>query len=625
MGKFILSVSIAIFAVIAVQPERNEDQASGFHSFQSSPSDLSPDTTADRGKQIYNASCISCHKDTLQMLAPGLSILSSMTPRSIVAALETGKMRAQGSVLSADEKKAVAEWITGAKLRTYNLPPEMFTGFSLPAAINNNSIHSGWGNNIEGAGFTSASQAGITEENINTLKLKWAIPFPEATIMRTKPAIVDNWLIVGSQYGDVAAIDRNTGKIGWTFSTGAAIRGAITVSKKGSAITAYVANFATSVYAIDVRTGKEIWSVRTGIDALSSVTGSVALFNDVLYVPLSSTEVGSAVRGDYSCCISSGGLAAVQASTGKLIWQHRVVPAAQPTGKKKNGVVTYGPSGAPVWCSPTIDSKRKLVYIGTGQNYSAPASSGSDAIQALDLKTGKLKWSFQATQNDMYNVACPFFENCPDKKSPDFDFGMAPLVMKTSTGKDILVAGQKAGIVYGINPDNGKPVWQTRVGKGGKLGGLHWGMATDGKLIYAANADNAVALELSDTSLKASPGIYALNPDDGSIVWKTPTPCENPKGCLAFNSAAPAVIPGIVFAGSTDGKMRAYQSSTGKILWEYDSNISYGEINGFKARGGSIDGPPPVIHDGMLFFNSGYGMFGQAPGNMLLAFEVEKK
>ncbi|WP_336514906.1 PQQ-binding-like beta-propeller repeat protein [Pollutibacter soli] len=623
MGKFIVSVSLAIFAVIALQPGEKEDKISSFPPTQNQQLYLISDTTADKGKKIYNNACTSCHKDTLQVLAPGLSILSQMSPKSIVAALESGKMRAQGSALSAEEKKAVAEWITGVKLKTYELPKEMFTSFSLPATVNN--IRSGWGNNIEGTGFTGTSQAGITEENIGSLKLKWAIPFPEATIMRTRPAIVDNWLIVGSQYGDVAAIDRNTGKIGWIFSTGAAIRGAITVTKKGTAITAYFANFTTTVYAVDVRTGKQLWSVRTGVDAMSSVTGSVTLYNDILYVPLSSTEVGSAVRGDYACCISSGGLAAVQVSTGKLMWQHRVVPPAQATGKRKNGVTTYGPSGAPVWCSPTIDKKRNLVYIGTGQNYSAPASTGSDAIQALDLKTGKLKWSFQATQNDMYNVACPFFENCPDKKSPDFDFGMAPIVMKRSKGKDILVVGQKAGIVWGIDPDNGKPVWQTRVGKGGKLGGLHWGMATDGKLIYAANADNAVALELSDTSLKASPGIYALKPDDGSIVWKTATPCANPKVCMAFNSAAPAVIPGIVFAGSTDGKMRAYQSSTGEIIWEYDSNKSYGEINGFKARGGSIDGPPPVIDNGMLFFNSGYGMFGQAPGNMLLAFEVEKK
>ena len=69
--------------------------------------------------------------------------------------------------------------------------------------------------------------------------------------------------------------------------------------------------------------------------------------------------------------------------------------------------------GAPVWCSPTIDAKRGLVYIGTGENYTYPTTNTSDAIQALDLKTGKLIWNFQATNGDAYNVACPFFVNCP--------------------------------------------------------------------------------------------------------------------------------------------------------------------------------------------------------------------
>ncbi len=583
------------------------------------------DTTSDRGKLVYNTYCITCHRDTtLSTLAPGLSILSSMTGRSIIAALESGKMRTQGASLSAHEKKAVAEWITGTKIRTdITVPAEAYTKFSLPERINSPYNQSGWGNNPEGTGFLPASQAGITEENLGNLKFKWAFVLPEGTISRAKPAIVENWLIIGTQWGNVVALDKQTGKIGWDFTANAAIRGAITVSVSGSKVTAYFADFTSTAYAVDVRTGKLIWSTRAGVDPLSGVTGSVVLHKGILYVPISSIEVASAVRGDYPCCISSGGLTAITASTGKILWQHRVVTTATLTGKKKNGVALNGPSGAPVWCSPTIDSKRGLVYIGTGQNYSAPATKTSDAIQALDLKTGKIRWSFQATENDMYNVACPFFENCPDRKSPDFDFGMAPIVMKTSTGKDILVVGQKAGLVYGISPDDGKQIWKTRIGKGGKLGGIHWGMATDGKLVYAANSDNKIAVEPGDTSIKASPGIYALNPDDGKVVWESPTPCPDPKNCMGFNSAAPLAIPGIVFAGSTDGRMRAYKSSTGKILWEYDSNISYGEIYGFKAHGGSIDGPPPVAADGMLFFNSGYGMFGQAPGNVLLAFSVK--
>ena len=186
--------------------------------------------------------------------------------------------------------------------------------------------------------------------------------------------------------------------------------------------------------------------------------------------------------------------------TGKQIWQHRViVETAKETGKKKNGKPFYGPSGAPVWCSPTIDAKRGLLYIGTGENYTYPTTNTSDAIQALDIKTGKLIWNFQATNGDAYNTACPYFINCPEKSGPDFDFGMAPILVKRKDGKDILVAGQKSGVVYALSPADGKLIWQTRIGKGGKLGGIHWGMAADGENAYATNADNLIAIDKSDS------------------------------------------------------------------------------------------------------------------------------
>jgi polyvinyl alcohol dehydrogenase (cytochrome) len=202
---------------------------------------------------------------------------------------------------------------------------------------------------------------------------------------------------------------------------------------------------------------------------------------------------------------------------------------------------------------------------------------------------------------------------------------MAPMLVKREDGKEILLAGQKSGVVYALSPNGGKLIWQTRIGKGGMLGGVHWGMATDGKYVYAANADNKAGLDLRDSSVLASPGIYALDLFTGKIIWKAPSPgCPDKRGCLSFNSAAPAVIPGIVFAGSLDGHMRGYSSKDGKILWDYNTAIDYESINGIKAKGGSIDGPAPVIADGMLYVNSGYGMFGEMGGNVLLGFEVEK-
>jgi len=381
------------------------------------------------------------------------------------------------------------------------------------------------------------------------------------------------------------------------------------------------------VYAVNVKTGSLIWNNKAGIDSQSAVTGSVAVYAGKVFVPITSTEVSAAVNGEYNCCTSSGALVALDDHTGKEIWRHRVITEpAEEVGKKRNGKPFYGPSGAPVWCSPTIDSKRGLVYIGTGENYSHPATNSSDAIQALDIKTGKLIWNFQATSEDAYNVACPVFINCPEKSGPDLDFGMAPLLVKRKDGAEMLLAGQKSGVVYALTPDNGKLNWKTRIGKGGMLGGIHWGMASDGTNVYAANSDNNVGLDKRDSSQKASPGIYALDLFSGKVIWGTEPPaCTDKKNCFPFNSSAPAAVPGIVFAGSLDGHIRAYSAANGKILWDYNTARDYGMVDSITAKGGSLDGPAPVIADGMIFVNSGYGMFGQMPGNVLLGFAAQDR
>jgi polyvinyl alcohol dehydrogenase (cytochrome) len=584
-----------------------------------------PDSIKFIGRSAFIQTCQACHRDTANSRIPAKAILSSMTPGAILAALENGKMKMQASALTSLQRRAIAEWLTGYEIKPARMPEKAYTKFSLPANGNSIAVYSGWGGDLHSTGFRSAVRAGINRKNIATLKLKWAFAFPDATVVRSKPALAGNWLLVGSQYGDLYAINKLTGKIGWHFSGSSAIRGAIVTVKKGNQLIAYFADFSTNVYAVDVRTGREIWKSRVGYDPQSSVTGSVAVAGGIVYVPVSSVEVSSAADGNYACCSSSGGLVALNANTGEEIWQHRVIAeVAAESGKKKNGKPFYGPSGAPVWCSPTIDLKRGLVYIGTGENYTSPATKNSDAVQALDMKTGKLIWNFQATEEDTYNTACPFFLNCPDKAGPDLDFGMAPILTKDRNGKDILLIGQKAGVVFCLSPENGKKIWEKRIGKGGMLGGIHWGMATDGKMVYAANSDNAFGLDKKDTAHKPSPGIYALDINTGNLIWKTANPSCVSENCFPNNSAAPAVIPGIVFAGSLDGHIRGYDSKDGKIIWDFNTAIHFETANGIEGSGGAIDGPAPVISDGMLFVNSGYGMFGQMKGNVLLAFEVKK-
>ncbi|MCP9770233.1 dehydrogenase [Lacihabitans sp. LS3-19] len=580
---------------------------------------VSEETIAS-GQRVFTNICAVCHINSSlsKTNGPSVGLLAGMSPKAIYSALTIGKMKLQASTLSDDERKAVAEFITKKSLQSTPMPEAAFTKFSLPE---HPTYFSGYGGNLEGTGFINESD--INASNVSKLKVKWVFAFPEGTQVRSKPAVVGDWLIMGSQFGNVYCINKKTGKIGWHFQADAGVRGAVAIS--GNPLKVYFADYATNVYVLDLKTGALIWKQRSGVHPQSAVTGSVAVFKNTIVVPITSFEVLSAQDPNYDCCTSSGEMVALDTKTGKIIWRHRVITEeAKVSGKKSNGKSFYGPSGAIVWGSPNIDTKRGLVYFGTGENYTEPATKTSDAIQALDLKTGKLIWTYQSTQNDTWNLACPGDPNCPEKAGPDLDFGMAPIIVKGGhDGKDVLIAGQKSGVVHALEPETGKIIWQTRIGKGGALGGIHWGMAVDGKQIFAANADNIYAIDNSDSSRNASPGLYALDIQTGKINWSQATPAVE-QGKIQANSAAPLALSEIVFAGALDGHIRAYDKISGNILWDFDTVRKYETVNGIAGKGGSLDGPSPVVSDGILYVNSGYGSFSEIPGNVLIAFEVEK-
>lgn len=590
--------------------------------------DKNIDTAAIKtmGKEVFTTTCVTCHGNAAYPKAPSPEALSAMQTRVILNALDNGNMRQQASKLSEEQREAVAQYITNKMLKTIVMPDKAYTDFSLKDNADSTYDYSGWGGNLEGTGFRTTQQAGITQQNVSTLQLKWSFAFPDENDVRSKPAVIGDWLIVGSQSGEVYALNRKTGKIGWHVTAANGLRSGIVVNKEGDDVTAYFADGSTYTYAVDVKTGKILWSARAGVDQLAMNTGTPAVYGGKIFVPISSVEVAVAADSNYNCCTSSGGVAALDAKTGNLLWYHRIVKdTATVQGKKSNGKPFYGPSGAPVWCSPTIDTKRNLLYIGTGENYTLPTTNTSDAIQAIDISTGKLVWNFQATEHDVWNLACPVLVNCPGKTGRDLDFGMAPILVTGEDGKQRLMVGQKAGVVYALSPDNGSLLWKTRIGKGGALGGIHWGMATDGKNVYAANADNALALDPDDTTLNGTPGIYALDIITGKVIWKAAAPeVAGKESYLAANSAAPAVVPGVVFAGSNDGHIRAYSTTDGHVLWDFYTIKKYETVNGIEGNGGSIDSHAPVMADGMLYVNSGYSQFGEKAGNVLLAFEVKR-
>jgi polyvinyl alcohol dehydrogenase (cytochrome) len=379
------------------------------------------------------------------------------------------------------------------------------------------------------------------------------------------------------------------------------------------------------VYAVDAESGKTLWKVKVDDYSRAAITGAPQLYAGRLYVPISSREESQAGDPTYPCCRFRGSVAALDAATGKRIWKTYTIPEeAIPTQKNRAGTQLWGPSGAAVWNAPVIDVKRNLLYIGTGNNYSPPAIGASDSIVALDMKSGKIKWVRQETENDIWNGSCrrPDREPavCPEADAPDFDFGASPALVELKSGRQMLIAGNKSGMIWALDPDQrGKLIWEQQAGKGSSGGGVLWGLAVDGDNVYVPNGF------FDQASSDASGGMAALQLSDGHAIWNTPNPpCGERKPCKPSHPAAITAIPGVVFSGTMDGQLLAYSAQTGKIIWEFNSVRDYSSVNGVKANGGSLSNAGPTVVGGMLFTNSGYSHHGGViPGNVLLAFSVE--
>lgn len=578
---------------------------------------------------LFEEACATCHTEAGEDRTPGVMMLRALSPRAIVASLEDGVMQAEGADLTPEQRVRLAEYMTGRAYTREILPESAFCADRGWSELDLTAVSSmGWGGNLAATGFQTAEMAGLSAHDVPDLELLWAFAFPDAAEVRTKPTVIGDAVVVGGPFGEVLALDAATGCVRWSFEADAAVRGAVLVGggPEGRP-TAFFVDFRTNAYALDVTTGEVLWKYRVGWHSTSNTTGSPALHEGRLFVPVSSWEVVVSADPRYECCTASGAVAALDAATGDVLWYHRVIPGyPEEAGTNDIGTQLWAPSGAPVWSSPTVDTARGLVYAGTGENYTRPTTDNSDAIIAIDIETGELAWSFQATPDDAFTMACtsPTPQNCPDPPGPDLDFGMSPMLVQRPDGREILVAGQKSGVVWALDPEeDGALLWSTRVGKGSALGGIHWGMAADGRHAYAPVADRAAVIVDVNPEREPSPGMYALDLMTGDIVWSVPAPedaCEGRRGCWAALSSAPTAIPGVVFSGGLDGYIRAYAADDGRILWEFDTTEVTETSNGVPGRGGAIDGPGPVVAGGMLFTNSGYSTFGQMPGNLLLAF-----
>jgi len=483
----------------------------------------------------------------------------------------------------------------------------------------------GWSADSANTRFQPARQAGISAAQLAHLKLKWAFGIPNVRSVRSQPVIYDGRIYVGGLDGTVYSLDANTGCTFWA-TKGKPVRSGLVIGIVGSSDAVLYGDAAGGVYALDAKSGHLLWHTQADPHPAAIITGTPTYFEGRLYVPVSSSEEQSRRRPDYECCTFRGSVVALNAETGRILWQTYMAPEMpSPQGKTPAGKTAYGPSGMAIWSSPTIDAAKGRIYVGTGDNYSEPKTPTSDAVVALDLKTGKSLWSTQFDKEDVYKIDCgvPPREGCSPPTNPEFDLGASPILVSLPHGKRVLLLGQKSGMVYAVDPDDkGKLLWHVRAGAGGLLGGVQWGMATDGKKLFVAVSDLAFQGRGPDPTKGG--GISAYRVSDGKLLWHTPPPgCGDRRPCSPAQSQAITAIPGAVFSGSIDGHLRAYAAADGKIIWDFNTAQTFSSVNGVPAKGGSLDVGGPVVAGGIVAVVSGYPGFGAMPGNALLVFSAQ--
>ena len=593
--------------------------------------------TPPTGEQVYLERCAQCHEGGVPK-APHKMFLQMMATDAIHDALSTGIMQQQATGLSAAARVAVAEYLGGQSLADSQAKPEA-QRCSGPAAkfdLNSPPAKAGWGMDRQNRRFVPAEIGGLAAADLPKLKLKWAFGYPKAQRARSQPLVALGAVYVGSQDGTVHALDFATGCTRWTFRASAEVRTAIQMDGWVAGTPAparpllFFGDLMARVYAVDALTGQLVWKTKVDDHPNATVTAAPVLYDGRLYVPVSSLEVSSAGDPKYACCTFRGSIHALDAKTGATIWQSYTIPAAPSrTGTTSVGTAILGPSGAPIWNTPVLDTKRGVLYAGTGENYSSPADDRSDALLAFRLTDGKVLWARQKTSGDAWNVGCMLKNaNCPKEEGPDVDFGAASILSTLPDGTDVLLAGQKSGDVYAVRPEDGSFVWHRKVGRGGIQGGVHFGMALDGNTLYVPISD-MTGEEAEGTNKNKGPpraGMHALNATTGEVLWSTLADdrCHGLQYCEPGISAAVTAIPGAVIAGHMDGRLRAYEQATGKVLWETETRQPFTTVNGIAGMGGSMGGGAgPVVQQGHLLVNSGYGVYFHLPGNVLLVYAPE--
>lgn len=570
------------------------------------------------GQVLFEQKCANCH--TEGGAAPGLAALRSQGTERVFDSLMTGKMKDQAAGMGSRDKRLVAEFvgqrpwqdpvagdISKMKTQCPSNPPLGEPG---------SDAWSGWGGPTN-ARFQTASAAGLRAADAPRLKLKWAFGLPGGSNMYSQPAVAFGRVFVGSDDGVVYSMNAKSGCVYWAYPSDQFGRFAPIVAPiQGHPGTRYAIFFVTrsaTAYAIDAHDGKLLWKNVVKND-LNNLSATAAYYDGKLFVPLSGTETLTGANLDYECCKSRGAVIAVDANTGNVLWRAQSIqePLRQ-LGENSHGKQVWGPAGASVWNTPTVDAKRKLIYVGTGNSFGRIAAATSDSIVALRMEDGKMVWHHQEFEGDSFMGGCQPTNaadtNCPAKLGPDYDFGGSSAILQTVNGKDVLVAAGKGGVAIGLDPDaEGKLVWRTQLWEKQAppaSGLVVWGGTADGQRVY-------YPLQ------QAGGGLKALELMTGKVDWNAPIQADR------RGQAGPASsIPGVVFTGGWDGILRAVDAN-GAVIWTFDAKKDFDTVNGVIANGGSFGCAGVVISGGMVYVSSGYtGIMGGSQGNVVLAFGVE--
>ena len=581
---------------------------------------------SESGWATFQTQCFRCHGNVATDAKTTAWEVRQMTPERIHAGL-TAPSHTAGSTLSDIQKIRVAEFMAGRPMGSVDAGdasamPNRCTAnppMTDPAA---GPSWNGWGNDLANTRFQPATAARLTAADVPTLTLKWAFGLPQGMTNNAQPTVVSGRVFMASDNGYIYSLDAKTGCVYWSFQQGSIVRNSPMVGPvtgQGSARWAvFFGDGHANVFALDAQTGRQLWKVRVDDHVVARITAGVKYHDGRVYVPVSGSEEFTSGHEDYPCCTARGAVVALDANTGKQIWKTYLADEPKPWKLSANGVQLYGPATGGVWATPTIDTVRGAVYVGTGDAVTPPESPLTDAVLALDLESGKVLWSYRIVEYDLFMGGCGGAtrgEQCPTPMGPDADIGNSPILVTLGNGRRAVFAGTKSADVIALDPDNGgallfrvnpagQPIGQ---GRGGR-GSIVWGGAADRQRVYYG---------------MGAAGLSAVQPADGETAWVFNAPGVTGRGNAALG-AAPTTIPGVVFEGAGDGRLFAVSAADGKTLWEFNTAREFDTVNKVAARGGAIATSGAVVVDGMVYVGSGYGISSAASGgNVLLAFGVE--